>query len=199
MDREKGFMSFETFKTCVEWARRFSAAGRQEYVWLHGIGESLLHPELETFLDYASNQLPTVQLKLSTNMEKLTDDHIRILKNNDVRLHVSLHNPGKIGDRLVRANDIIEHVGVAPLQGASDWAGQVNWFKTKKPPYPCNWIFKGRGFILHTGEIVTCCNAGSGVSVVGHVDRLEDAVLSPIDLCKKCEWGISVGVLPEGE
>ena len=65
MQREKGFMTEDTFRRIID-----EIKGHTELVYLHGIGESVLHKDLNAFTGYAASQgLTTV---LSTNALPLT-------------------------------------------------------------------------------------------------------------------------------
>tara|TARA_B100000686_G_C16749616_1_gene951640 strand:+ start:620 stop:1495 length:876 start_codon:yes stop_codon:yes gene_type:complete len=71
MDRPKGFMEVDFFKKIVDEIREFS-----EFIFLHGIGESLLHTNLVECINYAGEKGLTTAL--STNIcyldEKLGRD-----------------------------------------------------------------------------------------------------------------------------
>ena len=60
MTRPKGLMPFEKFRTYVD-----KTARHAEFIYLYGIGESLLHPDLDKMIDYA--QSAGIYTYLSTN------------------------------------------------------------------------------------------------------------------------------------
>lgn len=66
MTREKGFMRWEVFKKIIDQVK-----GKSELVYLHGIGESMLHKDVIRYCNYASqNGLRTF---LSTNGLPVSD------------------------------------------------------------------------------------------------------------------------------
>lgn len=77
MQRDKGFMSEQTFRKIID-----DIKGHSELVYLHGIGESVLHKNLCAFADYAASRgLTTV---LSTNALPLTEKSATDLLNSSL-------------------------------------------------------------------------------------------------------------------
>jgi len=71
MTRAEGHMSFETFKKAVdEFVLLNPEYARNQEVWLHGFGESLVHPEFAKFMRYAIDK--GVNAGLSINPLMLT-------------------------------------------------------------------------------------------------------------------------------
>lgn len=71
MTRAEGHMSFETFKKAVdEFVELNPEHARTQDVWLHGFGESLVHPEFAKFMSYAIGK--GVNAGLSINPLMLT-------------------------------------------------------------------------------------------------------------------------------
>ena len=71
MTRAEGHMSFATFKKAVdEFVALNPGYARSQEVWLHGFGESLVHPEFAKFMRYAIDQ--GVNAGLSINPLMLT-------------------------------------------------------------------------------------------------------------------------------
>jgi len=67
MERSKGFMTWETYKKIIDEIKDYS-----EFIFLHGIGESLLHKDLVSWVGYAAdNGLST---SLSTNITYLNEE-----------------------------------------------------------------------------------------------------------------------------
>jgi radical SAM protein with 4Fe4S-binding SPASM domain len=69
MTRQTGFMDFNLFRKIID-----EASESVEMVYLHFMGESLLHPNLRDFIDYASSRNMTVAL--ATNATYLTEEKI---------------------------------------------------------------------------------------------------------------------------
>ena len=71
MTRAEGHMSFDTFKKAVdEFVALNPEYARNQEVWLHGFGESLVHPQFAKFMRYAIDQ--GVNAGLSINPLMLT-------------------------------------------------------------------------------------------------------------------------------
>ena len=73
MKRSRGFMSFETFKKVIDQIKPY--ANRD--LCIHGIGDSLLHPDLREFVRYAKSK--NISLRVSTNPISLTEKSSHIL------------------------------------------------------------------------------------------------------------------------
>jgi radical SAM protein with 4Fe4S-binding SPASM domain len=69
MTRETGFMDFDLFRKIIE-----EAAPGVEMVYLHFMGESLLHGKIQECIDFASGRGMTVAM--ATNATLLTDERI---------------------------------------------------------------------------------------------------------------------------
>jgi uncharacterized radical SAM superfamily Fe-S cluster-containing enzyme len=70
MTREKGFMSWEIFKSVIDQCRGYTRT-----MYLHQIGEPLLHKELIQFINYASEA--GIRTSISTNCLLLDEDMTR--------------------------------------------------------------------------------------------------------------------------
>lgn len=73
MTRPQGLMAFELYQKCLdEYVRDNPAAVGGATVWLHGFGESMMHPEFDQFVGYAKSiGVPT---GFSVNPIMLSDD-----------------------------------------------------------------------------------------------------------------------------
>lgn len=186
--REKTNMTMDTYKRSLEWVKYFDEKWTQKELWLHGLGESLLHPEFLKMAAMARKALPHTTLRVSTN--GLLFDHAiaKELARLKILVHISLHRPEKAGFAVAIAQqyDILEYYDINPVKGAMNWAGQVNWpvLATREV---CGWLYDGWGAILQDGRITTCCYDASGVGVVGHVnDKIGSAKIKPYILCETC-------------
>lgn len=57
MTREEGLMDFALFKRAIDEYSQLNPAGASaEVLWLHGFGESLVHPEFDRFIAYAAER-----------------------------------------------------------------------------------------------------------------------------------------------
>jgi len=90
MTRPLGSMSFELFKKVVdEYVASGSAQARHRRLWLHGFGESLLHPGAAEFIRYASDR--GTRPCLSVNPLLLTENlSVGLLEARPDALHISL-------------------------------------------------------------------------------------------------------------
>lgn len=75
--RDLGLMKFELFKKVVDEVR-----GRSEFMYLHGMGESLLHPKFFEMADYAHKA--GLKTQLSTNMSFLNEERSEKLVKSDI-------------------------------------------------------------------------------------------------------------------
>lgn len=186
--RAKKDMSQDIFERTLEWVKYYDNLWTQQEFWLHGIGESLLHPKFLEFCEIARMSLPHTTLRLSTNGLLFDHDIAKELSRLKVLLHISLHRPEKAGIAVVIAQQygILEYYDVNPVKGAMNWAGQVNWPVTAERKV-CGWLRDGWGAVLQDGRITTCCYDASGAGVVGHVnDEIGNASIKPYSLCNTC-------------
>ncbi len=94
MTREQGFMDFQLFKKIIdELAEVNPSFHNDKTVWLHHFGESLLHPEFDSFIKYAAEK--NIRTGLSVNPMMLSDKNSIALLNSGLHiLYLSLdgHN-----------------------------------------------------------------------------------------------------------
>lgn len=64
MTRPEGLMSFELFKKIIDQLDSYSV-DKTKPMWLHGFGESLVHPEFDLFMKYASQKGFNVGLSIN--------------------------------------------------------------------------------------------------------------------------------------
>lgn len=82
MKRKVGFMDFNLYKKIIDQLSGYTYA-----VWLHHFGESLLHPKIEKFIEYAKEK--DIKTQLSINPVLLNPKNIEKILNLDY-LHISL-------------------------------------------------------------------------------------------------------------
>lgn len=78
MTRPKGLMPLETFRRCVDQVKRHA-----DFVYLYGIGESLIHPQLDAMIDTA--HAAGLYTYLSTNAMLMDPDWARRLLSSKLR------------------------------------------------------------------------------------------------------------------
>jgi len=116
MKREIGFMDFDLFRNIIKQIK-----GYTDFVWLHFLGESLFHPQLERFIDYCSEN--NIKAGLSTNATILDNEKALMLLNSKLdRITLSLDGSKKETYEKIREN--------------SDWDTTynniINFLKLKK-------------------------------------------------------------------
>ena len=82
MKRKVGFMKFDLYQKIIDQLKGYTYA-----IWLHHFGESLLHPEIDKFIDYAKQN--KIKTQLSINPVLLNKNNIQKIINLDY-LHISL-------------------------------------------------------------------------------------------------------------
>lgn len=94
MTRDQGFMEFNLFKKVIDELADINPSFQNDkVVWLHHFGESLLHPEFDTFIKYAAGK--KVRTGLSVNPMMLSEKvSMALLKSGLHILYLSLdgHN-----------------------------------------------------------------------------------------------------------
>ena len=79
--RENKFMSFDEFKTILKKVEKYT-----NYLYFHVLGEPLLHPKINEFINYASNNF---KVNITTNGYLIN----RVKNNKNIRqINISLHS-----------------------------------------------------------------------------------------------------------
>jgi hypothetical protein len=194
LQRPKVDMTFEHFARAFEVIRYFSQQLTQGEVNLAGIGESTLHPEFITFLEYARQEFDG-KLLFATNGLLFSEDHAKLCADLRIDVYVSMHRPEKAGPaiNLARKYGVLKGASSEPALAATNWAGQVNWEVTAPKGRPCTWIRSGKVMVMADGRVTTCSFDASGSGVVGHIED-DPATLynGPYSLCSKCDHVIGV-------
>ena len=100
MSREKGFMALETFKGLID-----ECSGRDVAIWLHLIGEPLLHPDIFEMIEYARKK-NIGKIGLSTNGTFFGKDMAeKILQSGLTRLECSVDAVDRESYREIRKSD----------------------------------------------------------------------------------------------
>ena len=192
LQREKGDMEWETFEAAIEWARKL---GGPELSFT-GMGEAMLHPDVDWMLEHARLRLPNVWFLMATNGLALVNNdpaHVQQIVGSllacDVTVFVSTHRPEVAG----RAIDLLKRAGVKVGTNESfvtsgfDWAGQVEWHGLPAPKSVCQYIAQGWATVLQDGSIVNCCMDAHGLHPIGNVlDALKPTRIDAIPLCTNC-------------
>lgn len=90
MTREQGVMEFPMFRKVMdEFLATNPIAAREEEIWLHGFGESLVHPEFARFMRYATDRGLFAGLSINPLMLK-RDVSTALLEARPAHLYLSL-------------------------------------------------------------------------------------------------------------
>lgn len=189
MPRPKVDMSMQTFERVLHLVKGYHAAGTQRELSMHGIGESLVHPQFAEMVVMARRELPNIDLTLATNGVIMDDEIAGMLAVNRVRTWVSLHRPERAGPAIeaLKRQDILAGVSADPSVAAVDWAGQVDWH-VSAAPNRCMWLAQGMAIAFADGRIGTCGFDGQGTDgVIGTVyDAPQELRVKPYSLCDGC-------------
>jgi radical SAM protein with 4Fe4S-binding SPASM domain len=99
MTRPKGYMAFELFKKIVDQTK-----GCTEWLWLHHMGDPMLHPKVGDFIRYAKSK--GIKTRLSTNPVCLTDKKVKeILDAGLDFIHISLDGMDNETYKLLRGKN----------------------------------------------------------------------------------------------
>lgn len=198
MPRPKVDMDESTFAASLDWVRHFWQRGTQGTLWLHGLGESTLHPQFIPLAEAARAAFPDLAIKLSTNGVParpevwggtgFSEEIAHALARLKIPVHISLHVPQKAGRAVALCKElgILEYAGCNAASQGNNWAGQVDWpLMTGRSP--CQWLRQGWCQILATGDVTTCCYDSTGAGVISHVSHPpEAAAVKPYGLCETC-------------
>jgi len=201
MKRNKGFMDWRTFERTIEFLKYAPPPGNT--VGLHHFGESLLHPEIDSYLKYLDNH--NVNWRLSTNGRLLKKPELRemLLKYKGL-LVISMDN----GADLLSVNTLIQEksqkrselqiliqtFGTANLDGLLP--GQYEIYHTAKHSWgsngtgeytKCCFLNQNWACVLWDGTIVSCCFDLEGEAKIGHVKHQNAFVSAKWRLCPTCE------------
>ncbi len=192
--REKGFMSFDTFKKCV---KLFKRCENRENLFLHNFGEVLLHPDIIKFVQYASEK--NVEVSFFTNGIKsdgsfFDEDlyhqlHLAGLKCIDFSAHKIPLNKFK---KIVNGHLEINNVFIPNKKNLGNWGGQILDISVVKNDIdkPCIFERQNCMVVLWNGDIATCCIDVEGAPHKYTVDDLLNDnfkyLFNKIPLCKTC-------------
>jgi hypothetical protein len=183
-------MSSEIFQMVLDNIKTLSKNGTQKEVNLFSIGEPLLNPNIIKFVEMARNQLPiTAVLHLNSNGNLLTDEIARALKDAGISHMTITDHKAYSTARAIRVMDksgIEYNVTRDPVHKPNDWAGQVDWLKSRYI-YDCQWLGDGQVAVQWDGRISTCCIDSKAQGIVGHISEdISKIELRPHNLCIKC-------------
>lgn len=201
MKRPKGFMDRRTFERTVEFLKY--APPPDNTVGLHHFGESLLHPDINYYLQYLEKN--NINWRLSTNGRLLENVEIRdlLLKFKGL-LVISMENGANIKNVNLLIHEKAQkgsHLRIL-LQTFGDSrmneviSGDYEIFHTTKHSWgknglgeyqQCCFLNQNWVCILWDGTIVSCCFDMEGEGKIGHVNNPDILANKPWRLCPTCE------------
>lgn len=201
--REKGDMTFETFRKCMELVVRSDNPARKDgrkFVWLNHFGEPLLNPMLPQFISHATARGVAVSFAsnaLDENGELFPRSLWRELA--DAGLQEVMLSAHKRSEKVLRSH-IADIVGIhyvwTPRKGNfHDWVGQVEMSRFKLPPLPepevdCDYNTHDMFAVTWDGRIAACCYDSEGRVGLTVDDVLDNGfTFREISLCKTCRLG----------
>lgn len=192
MTRPKIDMTWEIYEKALDLAEYYLKRKTQRTLWLHGLGESTLHPEFAKMFRHARARLPNAQIGISSNGVSFTKEHAEAMAECNGILHFSLHRPEKV----MPAAQLAKEAGIKSITvhanfalSAFNWAGQVDWEVEKKESNACHWLRDAWCNILADGDIISCCMGAEKQGLIGNVNSTPAELLTkPFDLCKTCEF-----------
>jgi len=188
--RKVGLMDVEVFKIAIGWVRHFVKHGTQKELNLFGVGESTLHTELVSMVEYAKLKLPVaLPIHLNTNGKLMTQELAVGLKRAGIS-HIDI--TGHDAYITARTIKIFKDVGIEGqlsfdfITQPNNWAGLVDWFEPDYS-YPCQWLRDGQVMIMSSGDVTTCCIDAFGEGIFTHVGKdITQAYSQPHKLCDGC-------------
>lgn len=211
-------MSRKNYLRALEWTAWSVANGKDE-INLAGTGETTIHPDFLEYMRLARECVgPRVRLFLTTNGISMTLEKAKVLKELNVAVWVSLHQPARASMGIQHLKDAGFSMGGKLLpgweeqqggvscdevMGPMNWAGQVRFAPAEKARATnqgaqCPWMSEQRIMVMSDGRITTCSLDASGGGVIGHVDDVPGSLqIRPYELCKTCHQRIDAST-PSG-
>jgi MoaA/NifB/PqqE/SkfB family radical SAM enzyme len=205
VDYPKGYMSIETFRQALQYARNIVSLN------LHG--ESLLHPQICDFVAMAkeSGRQPTI----STNGILLTEAMSQgLIISGITSVEVSIHTQKSLqgfrnifdaNEKAGNPSDILGHVVSCNLPKLREWVNKSkieekylekiflfdthNWLRNSpgKDMSPnCVYLKDGLCEVKWDGRIVACCFDFEGKNYLGELDNFPNLQHKKYELCKCC-------------
>ncbi len=117
MTRKVGFMDMGLYHKIIDEVEGYSEPVRAKEIELFHFGESLLHPELDTMVEYASQK--DLKITLSVNPPELTPEKTeKILKANPYKIIISLDGYDKESYKRIRGNHADYEKAVSNIDSA---------------------------------------------------------------------------------
>lgn len=188
--RKKGFMTFDTFKKCVE---LYKNCENKNHLALHNFGEVLLHPRLHEFIEYAHDN--SVKCRFFTNGVRSNkipfkrDFWKKLVEHGLEEVHFSAHELStkeflEITDGLLKVNHIFD----PKKNRLGSWAGQTGPAESTID-LPCIFERKNAFVVLWNGRISSCCLDVEGLRSDLWIDdilRDDSYKFEHISLCNSC-------------
>lgn len=199
LQREKGNMAWETFERTMEHIAYYCERGTQSELSLTGIGEAILYPRFPEALARSRQVIGDRLLVMATNGVAITDEIVRLLKEYNVRVYVSLHRPEvavPAGVKMARAgiHVLCNH---AFVDSSIDWGGQVKWHASASS-HVCDYLRLGWASVKQNGSVTACCVDAHDLHSLGNVrDELGSLCTHAIGLCGACHLTVPLHMQEE--
>ena len=194
--RYAGVMSQDVFEATMEWVNHFAKDGTQGQLNLFGVGEPLLNKNIVSFVRKAREAMPMFgHIRINTNGKLLTPELADDLKEAGITdIHVTDHDARVT----VRALRILRDAGIHHMtnrdfvNGANNWAGQIDWTPQIDYKLKCPWINRGEVMVMADGDVTRCCLDAFGEGVIGNVliDDVSEMNVTRFSLCEPCHHTI---------
>lgn len=187
LKRTKEDMLLSDFERAMEWVNYFDEIGTQPELALTGMGEALLHPDIDYIIDYVRKSYHKF-VHLSTNGILFDENVAALCKDYSIGVFISEHRPELAGPAIQLANKygILMGTNHSFVDSALDFAGSVEWFNSA-PEQLCMYQKEAWGMVLSNGDINTCCWEPEGENVIGSIwDRIGSVEMKIMPKCADC-------------
>jgi len=208
--RELGIMSDEVFERALFWLGILCRRGTQKEIWMNGLGESCLDPQLFERIRKAKDIMGDRQVGLCTNGVNMTYEMAKGLKDTgldqlDISPHSAFHTRRAVSF-IVKAGwgntDSVINTGI--FNGTHNWCDQLEPENQVETPLTdmgviCDPLVEGRGYIWKEGGLTPCCYDYRFLGKFGTVfdEDLLSKPIKPFKLCEKCHQRIPEKIIAE--
>lgn len=189
--RPKGFMSFDTFKKCVE---LFKMSNNKGKMYLHNFGEPLLHPDICEFIKYANQEgieCSCFTSGIGNNGVPFSREVYMKLRKSGMRI-IDFSAHAMTVQQFQTQIDGVLSLGncfIPNKENLGNWGGQIDGIICPRDNRDCIFERKNCLVVLWDGTIASCCIDVEGSPRIQHIDDIlggEKYKFKKIPLCKTC-------------